>query len=120
MKISESDLQLLGISSRDLQYNLQSPDPEECRRRLEEMKKRVKKNFRALALKMHPDRNPDADQELFKHASAVYDSLMKLEIRTRPRPQPVRHARVWTTSSTSSTTSSSWGGGGFTTWTIRF
>jgi hypothetical protein len=120
MKISEADLALIGVSPRDLQHNLQHPDPAECGRRLTAMKDRTKKAFRKQALDLHPDRNPDADQDLFKRMTAAYDWVMALELTQRQRPQarPRPQANVviirtggWSTDSTTSTTTM--GGGGF-------
>jgi hypothetical protein len=124
MKISEADLARIGVTQRDLQHNLQHPDHGECCRRLDEMKARAKKTFHKLAMDMHPDRNPQADQELFKNITAAYDWVMNLELtrnqRPPPRPPQQHHQVViirtggnwttngWTTNSTSSTTTT-WG-----------
>ena len=44
----------------------------------------IKKAYRALALKYHPDRNPDdkeTDEERFKEASEAYQGLSDAEKR---------------------------------------
>ena len=85
----ERALRTLGITAAEIQQILQQPDREVCKVRLAELKEKVKKNFKVLALQLHPDVNGGdaAKTEMFKLVSRIRDDIEKLEI-TEPQPRP--------------------------------
>lgn len=108
----------LGIQDGDLQFCMSHPDMDECRRRLAELQKRAKKNYRQCARELHPDLNGNdpTKTELFKLVKSIWESVSKMEIA--PHRPPVRHifitprgmsVRHDTGTNTNSTTTS-WGG----------
>lgn len=69
---------------------------EEAQKRLAEFKAEMKKGFRRLALKYHPDHNP-GDPEAEAKFKALMPILKEIEaIKIVPRAQPaVRQRVVW-------------------------
>jgi hypothetical protein len=62
----------------------------EANAKLDELRKRARRNYRKWAHQLHPDKagdDPAKDHEL-KCLSAVYNDLKSLEVNARPRPQP--------------------------------
>ena len=109
----------LKLTEQDLNHCIQHPELSECQRRLEELKKRVKKSYREAALELHPDRTGGDEEklQLFKTVSRLWEQIQKFEIGRQQRPQPrVVHVRAtpstswggWTTWSNSTTTTGSW------------
>jgi hypothetical protein len=107
-ELDKSDLPVLG-----------TPLPYEVvKQRIDEFKQTLKKRFRRLAMKHHPDHG--GDEEYFKKLSDVYTFLMKElkptkapEPEPRPRPQGGIVVRVYRSASDyyysdASTTSTSW------------
>lgn len=112
-------MQLLGLRQEDFRAVETAPSFEEGVRRLDELKGRVKKAFRRVALELHPDRtnNDPAKTEDFKLASSAADEIDKLALR-RPQPRPqVHYIRIhfngFGTATTTSSTTTSWNGFGF-------
>jgi len=81
---------------------------------LEALKAEVKKRYRQLALKWHPDRNPGNEEEAstrFKMLGRVLEELGALRVQQRP-PQPMQqvfhvvfHRNTATTTTATSTVS---------------
>lgn len=81
----------LGVAPADVDALRRMPF-EAAVKHLEELKERVRKNFKRLALELHPDRTGgDAEKtERFKVVSSIKDEFEKLQIRPVPvRPPPV-------------------------------
>jgi hypothetical protein len=82
----------LGITRDDI-HALRTLPFEVAVKRLEELKERVRKNFKALALALHPDRTggDPVKTERFKVISSIKDEFEKLQLQP---PRPVQQAPV--------------------------
>jgi hypothetical protein len=82
-------LQDLGVSQDELAA-LQKCSLAEGQRKLDELKERVRKNFKRLAFELHPDRtgNDPAKTERFKAICEVRDGFERLGLAPRPAPVP--------------------------------
>lgn len=95
---------LLGVTEQDLASCVRGESIEECRLKLDELKKRVKKSYRKVSLDLHPDRTRGDEEKLklFKVVSRLCSEIQKMEIGSRPRaPRPRHHTN---------TTTTTWGG----------
>lgn len=120
MKLSDPQIframQLLGVQQTDFRSIETAASFDAGVQQLEALKLRVKKQFRKLALELHPDRtnNDPAKTEDFKLVSAVVDEIDRLVFRPPPPPPQLRVVRIQfnTTVSTGSTgaTTVSWSG----------
>lgn len=85
-------LQVLGVTPSDLE-GLRLLNPDSARTRLAELKECVRRNFRRLALELHPDRTGgDAKKtELFKLYCTVKEEFEKIQLKPQApnRPTPV-------------------------------
>jgi hypothetical protein len=95
---------------------------EEGKRKLEELKERVRKNYKRLVFELHPDRtgNDPVKTERFVLFGRIKDEFEKLQLQPRPvtqiRPPPnvtvvrvvtwTRASHAYNTSNTSTTTES--------------
>lgn len=108
----------LGVFPADLDALRRCPI-EAGRQRLEELKELVRKNFKKLALQLHPDvtGGDPVKTERFKLVNTVKDDFEKLRLEIRPQqqrfpvPRPVPNMRVvrvvtWTAASAAYTTAS--------------
>ena len=123
-------LHALGVTPQALELIRRSPF-EDAKRQLAQLKVASKKQYRRLALELHPDRTSGdkIKEELFKLVDRVHQDFQKLEVRPpAPRPVWIRivGAPVWgpvsattttttTTASQNTTTWASWSSGGGTT-----
>ena len=127
MKLTDAQISqamsLLGLSQGDFQAVQRAPSFEVAQQRLAELKERTKKQFRKVALVLHPDRtNNDPDKtEAFKLVAAVVDDIEKLNFG-RPSPPPPQMRVVFvrmhvnhgfSTSTTGTTSTYSGNGWGF-------
>lgn len=127
MKLTDAQIfkamQLLGLSQGDFQAIERAPSFEAGVQMLEQLKERAKKQFRRVALELHPDKtnNDPAKTDDFKLVAAVVDDIEKLKFGRAPPPPPrpmsVRIVFVrgggFGYSSTASTTTSYGNGWGF-------
>jgi DnaJ domain len=113
----------LGVRPEEM-VRLQQVPLETARALLEELKERVRKNYKQLAFELHPDRtgNDPVKTERFKLIGTVKDEFEKLQVQARqqpqfiPRPpmQPQPQMRVmrvvtWTSAGTAYTSTASTG-----------
>lgn len=109
-------MQLLGFQQGDFRAVQTAPSFEAGQKALEELKTRAKKQFRKVAMDLHPDRtnNDPAKTEDFKLVSVVVEELDKLALR-RPQPRPQIHIvfQSFGGQTTATTTSSRYWGWGF-------
>lgn len=125
MKLTDAQalraMQLLNLSQEDFRSIEQAPTLEAGQQMLAALKERMKKQFRKVALELHPDRtnNDPVKTDEFKLVAAVVDDIEKLGLhRPPPRPMPVRivlrtvryHSG---TGSTGTTFTTSFGGFGY-------
>lgn len=82
--------QALGVHPSDLQAVLEQADYATCKKKLAELKDKVKKSFRKVVLLLHPDVNGgDAEKtELFKVVCRIKEDIEKLSIQQR-QPAPI-------------------------------
>ena len=80
----------LGVSPVELEA-LRQCSLEEGRRKLDELKERVRKNYKRLAFELHPDRtgNDSEKTEKFKLLGAIRDDFEKLQLNAQPRPMSI-------------------------------
>lgn len=83
----------LGVQPAEMDALRRSPI-EEGKRKLEELKERVHKNYKRLAFELHPDRtgNDPEKTERFKLVGAIREDFSKLQLQAQPRmmPMPMR------------------------------
>lgn len=113
-------MQLLSLTPNDFRVIEQAPSFEAGQQMLAGLKERVKKQFRKVALELHPDRtnNDPAKTDDFKLVSAVVDDIERLAFsRPPPRPQQMRvvfvRMQVGYSGTGSTTTSTFYNGWGF-------
>ena len=115
---------LLGLTQNDFRAIEHAPSFEVGQQRLAELKARVKKQFRKVALVLHPDRtdNDPVRTEAFKLVASVVDDIEKLAFGRPPAQQPrpatirivfVRGGGFGYSSGTASTTTNTYYGGGW-------
>lgn len=83
---------------------------EQARAALEDIKSTWKKEYRRLALELHPDRNPDpAAHERFKRLATANEHLEGLQIvPRRPPPRPVAFVTVYTSGGSAASTNTTY------------
>ena len=89
----------LGISASEL-HNIRTPGSlSDMQGRLEDLQIRVKRGFKAAALRLHPDVNSDEGAEsLFKLVSEVVRQIMALRVKERPKTTPLdAHSKTYKT-----------------------
>ena len=83
----------LGVQPAEMDA-LRRCNLDEGKRRLEELKERVHKNYKRLAFELHPDRtgNDPEKTEKFKLVGAIREDFSKLQLQAQPRmmPMPMR------------------------------
>jgi hypothetical protein len=83
----------LGVQPAEMEAIRRCP-LEEGKRRLDELKERVHKNYKRLAFELHPDRtgNDPEKTERFKLVGAIREDFDKLQLRAPPQfmPMPMR------------------------------
>lgn len=79
----------LGVTPMDIERIRQTPFPQSVAI-LDELKARVKTNWKRLAFELHPDRtgNDPVKTEEFKGLTLVRDDFEKLRVEPRPQPMP--------------------------------
>lgn len=90
MKLQEA-MRALGVLPADMDALRRMPSAETAQAKLDELKERVRKNFKVLAFELHPDRtgNDLEKTERFKLYATVKDEFEKIQIEIRPpRMQP--------------------------------
>jgi hypothetical protein len=110
-------MQLLGLTQNDFRAIERAPSFEVGQQMLVALKERTKKQFRKVAMELHPDRtnNDPAKTDDFKLVSVVVEDLEKLAF-SRPQPVPqmrVVFVRTNVSYSTTGTTTTYGGGWGF-------
>lgn len=108
-------MSLLGLQQADFRAVEQAPSFEVAAQRLNELKARTKKQFRKVALELHPDRtnNDPVKTEDFKLVSAAVEDIERISMQqVRPQRQ-VRVIHITINGSTSTSASTSWHGYGF-------
>lgn len=86
----------LGVTPMDIERVRQMPFPQSGAF-LEELKARVKTNWKRLAFELHPDRtgNDPSKTEEFKALTVIRDDFDRLRVEPRPQmPRPVNIAQV--------------------------
>jgi hypothetical protein len=111
-------MQLLNLTQEDFRSIERAPTFEVGQQMLVVLKDRVKKQFRKVALELHPDRtnNDPVKTDEFKLVAAVVDDIEKLNLSRPPPPHPVAVRVVFRTvryHSATSTTTTSFGGFGY-------
>ena len=108
----QQDVQTLLIRLQATQGHIQqhlapSKTIEEANTRFSEWKDQVKKNYKQLAIELHPDKtNSDPEKtHLFKLLTKLYQDIEKLTLRIQP-PQPPPTIIIHFGGSFSSTTGS--------------
>lgn len=123
-------MRALGVMPADMDALRRLP-LEQAKIHLEQLKERVRKNYRQLAFELHPDRTGGDPEktERFKLVGTIKDEFEKLQIQARPqmfvrppqpqmRVQPMRVVQVvsWATAGNAYTRTNAGG----TTVTIGF
>ena len=83
---TQTALQELGLSFRAFSLVRHAPTFEEAQQQLDLLKTASKKGYKAAALRLHPDRNPEADTSLFRLVTEVNKQIQELSVRPPPRP----------------------------------
>jgi hypothetical protein len=128
MKLTNEQIQramlILGLAPNDFRAVEQAPSFEAGQQMLAALKERAKKQFRKVAMELHPDRtnNDPAKTDDFKLVSAVVEDIEKL-VFGRPQPPPQMRQQqmrvvfvrmnVGFGFSSSTTTTTTYGGWGF-------
>ena len=77
----------MGVHQNRLEAVRRAPNFEIAQKQLEAFKEDVRRNYRQMAFKYHPDRNPgDAlAEEKFKVLAQLRDRALELKLQPRPR-----------------------------------
>jgi len=80
----------LGVSPVDMEKLRRMTSVEEATSWLDELKARVRKNFKQLAFELHPDRTGGDEEKTaqFKLYGTVKDEFEKLQVQARQVPHP--------------------------------
>lgn len=80
----------LGVSPVDMERLRQMTSVEEATTWLDELKARVRKNFKQLAFELHPDRTGGDEEKTarFKLYGTVKDEFEKIQVQARQVPNP--------------------------------
>lgn len=95
MKLSDAQvvraMQLLGLTQADFLAIQKAPTFAAGQQALEVLKERTRKQFKRVAMDLHPDRtnNDPVKTEDFKLVSSAVDDIDRLQLRAPPRPMPV-------------------------------
>ena len=117
MAITDAQLQAalpyFGVTQEEIRAVQMKPTFEEAVAALDDLKKRVKKNYKQAVRALHPDvtGNDPAKTEIFRTLTEMVDGFEQLQVRRPPPPRPV--FQTWS-NSTASTSTVTTGFGGVT------